>query len=169
VGGDREALEALVRRHQPWIYNVAFRMVMVPAEAEDVTRDVLVKVLTRLSSCDPGKGAFRTWLDRSVMNPVLNMDARGYEKHIIGFDTYYAFPDQVPDQDSEDSSETAVMTEGLEIGCVMGTLFCLDRKQRLVFSVALHREHPFYGGKDPVPWLQEVLERPRFQELVKGD
>jgi 3-methyladenine DNA glycosylase AlkD len=60
-------------------------MVMVPAEAEDVTQDVLVKVLTKLSRYDPGKGAFRTWLYRIVTNHVLNMRTRGYEKHITGF------------------------------------------------------------------------------------
>lgn len=35
--------------------------------------------------------------------------------------------------------------------------------------LALYRDHPFYEGKDLVPWLQEVLERPGFQELVRGD
>lgn len=269
VRGDRGALEALVRRHQPWIYNLAFRMVMVPAEAEDVTQDILVKFLTKLSSYDPESGAFRTWLYRIVVNHALNMKSRGYEQHITGFATYYNFVDQVPNQDPDDNPETALMTEDLKIGCVMGTLLCLDRKQRLAFILAvgfgatdvvgsevlgisrdafrktlsrargklreymngncgvvnpeapcrcrkkiksfidsgaysvdrlnfvapdrprmsemtgefqddfstemtepilaLHREHPFYEGKDLVPWLQEVLERPGFQELVHGD
>jgi RNA polymerase sigma factor (sigma-70 family) len=269
VRGDRGALEALVRRHQPWIYNLAFRMVMVPAEAEDVTQDILVKFLTKLSSYDPERGAFRTWLYRIVVNHALNMKSRGYEQHITGFETYYSFVDQVPNQDPDDNPETALMTEDLKIGCVMGTLLCLDRKQRLAFILAvgfgatdvvgsevlgisrdafrktlsrargklreymngncgvvnpeapcrcrkkiksfidsgaysvdrlnfvapdrprmsemtgefqddfstemtepilaLHREHPFYEGKDLVPWLQEVLERPGFQELVHGE
>ena len=42
LSGSQEALEALVTRHQPWIYNLAFRMVMVHEEAEDVTQEVLV-------------------------------------------------------------------------------------------------------------------------------
>lgn len=137
VAGDREALETLVRRHQPWIYNVAFRMVMVPADAEDVTQDVLTKILTKLSSYDPERGAFRTWLYRIVANHVLNMRSRGYEKHITGFDSYYSFVDQVPDQEPDDSPATALMTEDLAVGCVMGTLLCLERKQRLVFILAV--------------------------------
>ena len=86
--GDREALETIVRRHRPWIYNLAFRMVMVPQDAEDVTQDVLVKVVTKLSTYDAEKGAFRTWLYRIVTNHVLNMKTRGYESHITGFDSY---------------------------------------------------------------------------------
>ena len=33
--GDRRALEALILRHQSWIYNIALRMVYDPAAAED--------------------------------------------------------------------------------------------------------------------------------------
>lgn len=137
VNGDRGALERLVRRHHPWIYNIAFRMVMVPAEAEDVTQDVLVKVLTKLSSYDPEKGAFRTWLYRVVTNHVLNMKSRGYEAHITDFDSYYSFVDQVPDRDPEDTPEMALVTEDLKIGCVMGTLLCLNRNQRLAFILTV--------------------------------
>ncbi len=137
VSGDQKALAALVDRHQPWIYNLAFRMVMVPQDAEDVTQEVLVKVLTKLGTYDPDKGAFRTWLYRIVVNHVLNMKSRGYEDAITGFDTYYSFVEQVPDMDPDDTPETALITEDLKIGCVMGTLLCLDRTQRLAFLLTV--------------------------------
>lgn len=137
VGGDRKALEALLGRHQPWIYNLAFRMTMVPQDAEDVTQEVLVKVLTKLGTYDPEKGAFRTWLYRIVTNHVLNMKARGYESHITDFDTYYSFVDTVPDQEPDDTPETALVVEDLKIGCVLGTLLCLDRQQRVAFILAI--------------------------------
>ncbi len=145
AGGDREALEILVERHQPWIYNLAFRMVLAPEEASDVTQDVLVKVLTKLSSYDPEKGAFRTWLYRIVANHVLNMKTRGHEAHITGFDSYYDFVDQVPDQNPGDAPEMELMAQDLKIGCVMGTLLCLDRTQRLVFILAVA-----FGATDAV-------------------
>lgn len=34
---------------------------------------------------------------------------------------------------------------------------------------ALHRERPFYEGKDLVLWLREVSESPVFQELIQGE
>jgi RNA polymerase sigma factor (sigma-70 family) len=137
VGGDRDALELLIARHQPWIYNMAFRMVMVPEEAEDVTQDVLVKIITKLSSYDPQKSAFRTWLYRVVTNHILNMKTRGYEAHITGFDAYYSFVEQVPDQEPDDTPEMALITEDLKIGCVMGSLLCLNRTQRLAFILTV--------------------------------
>ena len=71
--GSAASLEALVRRHQPWIYNIACRMVFDPDEAQDVTQEILIKLITRLSSYDPERGAFRTWLYRVVANHVLTM------------------------------------------------------------------------------------------------
>ena len=48
--GDHQALEDLVQRHQTWIYNIAIRMLHHPQDAEDTTQEILIKVLTRLSS-----------------------------------------------------------------------------------------------------------------------
>src|SRR5579862_7585901 len=73
--GDRKALEELVRRHQAWIYNIAVRMLYHPQDAEDATQEILIKVLTRLSSFE-GRSSFRTWLYRIVVNHVLNHEAR---------------------------------------------------------------------------------------------
>ena len=57
--GSREALEALVRRHQGWVYNLAVRMLSHPQDAEDATQEILIKVVTRLSSFE-GQSSFRT-------------------------------------------------------------------------------------------------------------
>ena len=48
--GNRRALEDLIQQHQGWIYNIALRMLFHPQDAEDATQEILVKVLTRLSS-----------------------------------------------------------------------------------------------------------------------
>jgi len=135
--GRQDALESLIERHQPWIYNLAFRMVMVRDDAEDVTQEVLIKVITKLAGYDPAKAAFRTWLYRIVSNHVINMKTRGHEAAITGFDTYYSFVAQVPDQDPDSSPETRLIIADLAVGCVMGTLLCLDRTQRVVFILAI--------------------------------
>lgn len=57
--GDAAALEKLVLRHQAWIYNIAVRMVFDPHDAEEVTQEVLVKVITKLSTFK-GESKFRT-------------------------------------------------------------------------------------------------------------
>src|SRR5438874_13515711 len=82
--GDRAALERLVLRHQAWIYNIAVRMVFQPHDAEEVTQEVLIKVITKLSTFQ-GECKFRTWLYRITANHVLNMKRRSAESQSLTF------------------------------------------------------------------------------------
>jgi len=137
LSGSQDALEQLIEKHRRWIYNIAFRMVMTAQDAEDVTQEVLVKIITKLSSFDPEKGRFRTWLYRIVSNHVINMKTRGFEASVDNIENYYTAIQGIPDQDPEDTPETQLLTTDLAISCVMGTLLCLDRRQRLAFILAI--------------------------------
>src|SRR5688572_4968378 len=136
--GDREALERLVQRHQAWIYNIAVRMVFQPQDAEEVTQEVLVKVITRLGSFR-GESRFRTWLYRIVANHVLNMKRRDAEAVASTFAAYGAALDGTPDLDLPDPKSVPVdlplLVEETKVSCTMGMLLCLDRRQRLVFTL----------------------------------
>lgn len=136
--GDRAALEALILRHQAWIFNIAVRMVFHPQEAEEVTQEVLLKVITRLSTFQ-GQSQFRTWLYRIVVNHVLNMRRRGGESEALTFSQYGAAINDTPDLDLPDPNTTPVDTpllvEEAKLSCTAGMLLCLDRNQRLIFTL----------------------------------
>src|SRR5262245_9502758 len=136
--GDRAALEKLVLRHQAWIYNIAVRMVFHPHDAEEVTQEVLVKVITKLSTFK-GESKFRTWLYRIVANHVLNMKRRSAETSVTTFADYGAAIDGTPDADLPDPKSVPValplLVEEAKNSCTMGMLLCLDRKQRLIFTL----------------------------------
>jgi len=136
--GDRAALEKLVLRHQAWIYNIAVRMIFQPQDAEEVTQEVLVKVITKLSTFK-GESKFRTWLYRIAANHVLNMNRRGVEAQRMTFAVYGAAIDRTPDLDLPDPKsvpvELPLLVEEAKIGCTTGMLLCLDRKQRLIFTL----------------------------------
>src|ERR1700681_46010 len=99
--GDRTALEELIQRHQWWIYNIAVRMLYHPQDAEDATQEILVKVLTRLSSFE-GRSSFRTWLYRIVVNHVLNMKRGRLENPELNFRFYGEDLDKILDSDLAD-------------------------------------------------------------------
>ena len=136
--GERAALEKLVLRHQAWIYNIAVRMVFRPQDAEEVTQEVLVKVITKLSMFK-GESTFRTWLYRIAANHVLNMKRRWAETRTTTFADYGAAIDGTPDLDLPDPKSVPVampiLVEEAKNSCTMGMLLCLDRKQRLVFTL----------------------------------
>ena len=135
--GDREALVKLVTRHQPWIYNITFRMVLVAEDAEDITQEILIKMMTKLSTYDAAKGAFRTWLYRIVANHVMNIKIRGYEKSHFTLDDFYSFVEEIPDKKAIPTAETSLVIKDVMVGCVLGALLCLDRQQRLVFILGV--------------------------------
>lgn len=135
--GDREALEQLLARHQPWILNIAIRMVRRRADAEDATQEILIKIWKALPGYR-GESAFRTWLYRIAVNHILDL-RRGWD--VSAPRRSFAERDRaladMPDQDLPDPRTVPVpieiLVEEARIGCTMGVLLCLDGRQRLVF------------------------------------
>src|ERR1700745_2638238 len=123
--GDRNALEDLVQRHQAWIYNIAIRMLYHPQDAEDATQEILIKVLTRLSSFE-GRSSFRTWLYRIVVNHVLNMKRGRVEvqQASIDFASYGGALDATPDLELADlkvtSAEADLLVTEEMLSCTSG-------------------------------------------------
>jgi RNA polymerase sigma factor (sigma-70 family) len=134
--GDRAALEALVARHAPWIFNVAARMVWRRDDAADVTQEVLVKLVTRLSTFR-GESAFRTWLYRIVVNHVITLKKKQpLEASPRPFESFSEDLDEAGDAPTPDEPggvPSALLVEEAKIGCTLAMLMCLDRRQRVVF------------------------------------
>jgi len=135
--GDKFSLEALIRRHQDWVYNIALRMVFNPEEAKDATQEVLIKIITKLSTFQ-GRSAFRTWAYRIVVNHVLNMKKSiGETRHAGTFKDYWSSIERTPDQDLPDPNslpiDTPLLLNEVKTTCMFGMLLCLDREQRLIY------------------------------------
>jgi RNA polymerase sigma factor (sigma-70 family) len=131
--GKQESLEKLILRHQAWIYNIAFKMVMDHDDASDVTQEILIKMITNLSTYDRAKGAFRTWLYRIVVNHIITMKKKKFEVRIHDFDRYVSLIENLPDHRSYSPPDAEIMALELKTGCMMGMLMCLNRRDRLVF------------------------------------
>jgi RNA polymerase sigma-70 factor (ECF subfamily) len=69
-GGDYDAFEALVRRHQRRVYAVAFGLLKNAAEAEEVTQETFLSAFQHLDGFR-GDARFSTWLHRVASNHAL--------------------------------------------------------------------------------------------------
>lgn len=69
-GGEVEAFGELVRRYQTSVYNVCYRLLGVPAEAEDMAQEAFLRAYRRLDSYDAGR-PFGPWMRRVAANLCL--------------------------------------------------------------------------------------------------
>jgi RNA polymerase sigma factor (sigma-70 family) len=134
LNGSTQSLEQLIKRHQHYIYNVASKMVLSPFDAEDITQEVLVKVVTKLSQFE-GKSNFRTWLYRITFNHFLKMKKYWLEDKITSFESYGNDLDNIRDVEltEEQKLSQSELIKEAKFSCMMGMLLCLNREQRLVY------------------------------------
>jgi RNA polymerase sigma factor (sigma-70 family) len=136
--GDRDQVELLFTRHLPWIFNLSLRMLHRHADAEDATQEILLKVMKALPGFR-GDAKFRTWLYRIAVNHLLNVKKPKWAAAdaVCSFDLASAGLRQVPDLDLPDPRTVPVpleiLVEETKNNCMIGTLLCLDGRQRLVF------------------------------------
>lgn len=132
VQGDAAALTALLRRHQPWIFNLAFYMLQARADAEDATQEVLLKLTTGLASFQRAS-AFRTWARRVCVNHLLDRRRSRAEAAVHGFECFAGYLERAADEDLAEGTpqERQLLVEEARRACSMGMLLCLDRGQRL--------------------------------------
>jgi RNA polymerase sigma-70 factor (ECF subfamily) len=69
--GDAAAFDSLVAKYASQVYNLAYRMVGDPEEAEDVAQLVFIRVFRSIGSFR-GKASFTTWLYRVATNVCLD-------------------------------------------------------------------------------------------------
>jgi RNA polymerase sigma factor (sigma-70 family) len=162
--GSREALETLIRRHQSWIYNTVQRMVYLPQDAEDITQEILIKVLTKLSTFE-GRSSFRTWLYRIVVNHVLNMKRTRVEEREWTFERYGTGLDGAPDAELPDPhsipADVQLLVDEARVGCTSGMLLCLDREQRLIYVLG-----EIFGVTDKVGAELLEISRENFRQKL---
>lgn len=134
LDGDTKALRELIDRHQTFVFNIAMKMFGHRENAEDLTQEVMIKVITNLRSFR-GDSAFRTWLYRIASNHFLGTKRRGMELSVVDFESHFDAIDRVPAEDlhEEVSEIDGKAVEELRLRCTTGMLMCLDREQRLIF------------------------------------
>jgi RNA polymerase sigma factor (sigma-70 family) len=74
--GDRDAFEALLRRHYDRIRRVAWRLTGSRADAEDIAQEVCCTLVEKLGSFK-GEARFSTWLMGIVVNACRDHRRRG--------------------------------------------------------------------------------------------
>lgn len=148
--GDRKALENLLERYRDWIFNVALSFIAHREDAADITQEVLVKIMTKLSTFRQ-ESDFKTWVYRIVKNHFLNMKRRRYEMYSMTFDSFARDLDEIPDEEFSGHKyevEEKLLVQEAKLSCMKAMLLCLDREQRLIFILGELFEFPDSVGSE---------------------
>lgn len=72
LAGDQDAFAIIFERYKNLVYRTAYLMLNDSEEADEALQDVFLKVFQSLSSFQPSRAAFTTWLYRITVNDCLN-------------------------------------------------------------------------------------------------
>lgn len=135
VTGDRPALETLLEGVQDLVFNLSLRMLGTFHDAEDASQDILLKVMTHLSSFK-GESAFTTWVFRIAVNHLKDYKKHMFAQSPLSFEFYGDDIRNGKIQDIPDLTqdvERAILAEELKLSCTNVMLQCLDPEGRCVF------------------------------------
>jgi RNA polymerase sigma factor (sigma-70 family) len=136
VDGDKAALEEVIGLLQDPVYRLALRMAWRPADAEDATQEILIRVLTRLASWR-GEAKLLTWAYRIGVNYLLNLRRKTpQEAQQVSLEQFGAsLADGLADADYR-GPEAAMLAEEVRLSCTQAMLQCLERGERIAFVLS---------------------------------
>jgi RNA polymerase sigma-70 factor (ECF subfamily) len=72
MDGDSSAWAELVRAQHRRVYGLCYRFTGNPADAEDLTQDVFLKIYSNLASFDTGRGSLHVWIAAMTRNLLVD-------------------------------------------------------------------------------------------------
>lgn len=135
LSGDKESLESIILSVQDLIFNLSLRMLGTFADAEDAAQDIILKIITNLSSFKK-QSSFTTWVFSIASNHLKN-----YKKHMfahmpLSFEYYGNDIENGNIHDIPDLTqnvEKAILADELKMSCTNVMLQCLDAESRCIF------------------------------------
>ena len=136
LSGDTIALTTLVEKHQPFIYNLAWKLTGNIVDAEDLTQETLVKIITNLSTFKQ-QSSFTTWAYRIAKNQFLNDKNKPSNLLSSSFEELGNRLDNAPNIDLtlDEINEKKDLIKELRLQCLAGMLLCLTKEQRMIYII----------------------------------
>lgn len=135
--GDGEAMTEVLRQLQGPMYRLALRFLGHPHDAEDATQEVLVRIVTHLSTFE-GRSKFSTWAYTVAVRALLRTRKRAVESSVRGAEAFARFLDAGMGEidTTADEAEYRLLCEETRVSCTYGMLLCLSRDQRAAYVLA---------------------------------
>lgn len=160
--GDKVALQGLVAAIQDDVYYLALRMLANPEHARDATQDILIRVITKLSTFG-FRSSFKTWVYSLASNYLLS-EKKVLDRDLgLNFQLYQAdlHSDLQEPAELRSQPEYPLMINELRISCTMAMLLCLKPAYRMAYILGdifeiQHREAADILSITPANFRQQL-------------
>ncbi len=139
IEGNKRALELVVGHIQDMVYNLSLKMLLFPEDAKDATQEILIKVITRLSTFR-GESRFTTWVYKIATNHLITTKGKQSREFAMSFDEYGAVIDAGHSDTvvhASNAGELALLEEEVKVSCTQGLLLCLDETDRMIYILSV--------------------------------
>lgn len=149
--GDRRSLDSLIIEIKDLVYNLSLRMLLYPMDAQDATQEILVKIVTHLSTFK-GDSKFQTWVYRVATNYLLTEKGKKSTEFALGFEAYGSqFIDAGHSETigyTQNKGEQLLLEEEVKVSCTHGMLLCLNETNRMVYILGVILEFSSIEGSE---------------------
>jgi len=132
VNGDKQSLERIIRFLQSDIYNLAVRFLWNPQDAQDATQEILIKIITHLSTFK-GQSSLKTWSYKIATNYLINAKKSMAENNSYSLDEFSSYIKSGLDQTEYNQPDKDLLALEVKLSCSTGLLLCLTREQRIAY------------------------------------
>ncbi len=136
--GDRKSLELVILEIKDLIYNLSLKMLLFPEDAKDATQEILIKVVTHLSTFNY-QSQFKTWVYRVATNYLLSHKGKKSVEFAMPFEDYAKLIDSGQSdvvRYTTNEGELSLLEEEVKVSCTQGLLLCLKSEDRLVYILS---------------------------------
>ena len=136
--GNSESLEQVILHIKDYVYNLSLKMLLFPADSKDATQEILIKVVTHLSTFN-FNSKFSTWVYRISTNYLLTEKAKHSKKFAMPFSEYATMIDTGHSDFvafTSNAGELRLLEEEVKVSCTQGLLLCLKPMDRIVYILA---------------------------------
>jgi RNA polymerase sigma factor (sigma-70 family) len=133
--GDIAAIDSMLRAIQPGVFNLALRMLGNREDGADACQEILLKVVTHLSSFR-AESSFTTWVFQIARNHLLTSVTRSQEHPTTSLEAMAESLSTGLSFSTNDMSLTAqdkLEAKQIAISCTQNMLMALDRDHRLAY------------------------------------
>lgn len=148
VAGEKAAMEQIMRSLERPFFNLALRMLLSPAEAEDAAQECLLRVATRLAQFEGGS-RFSTWAWKVAVNRIIELK----RKPLLTLERFAADLADGLEPEAPERTEDSLVLGELKVSCSRALLQCLEADERIAFILGEIME--FEG-----PEAAEILDLP---------